>query len=129
MIVLGVAAIPERDLPVPLDQGCAIVPLLDDGAQKLTSERVHGLTHPQLRLLERLGTRVRAKLLVKDCDHLGENASATRSGTPERSMHEGAGERDTDMGTLMMLGLRPHSILPTLAIRSVPTFPRSALSA
>ena len=45
-------------MTVPLDPGRAVVPLLDDGAQKLTSERVHGLTHPQLRLLERLGTRV-----------------------------------------------------------------------
>ena len=51
----------------------------DNGAQKLTSERVHGLTHPQLRLLERLGTRVRAKLLVTDCDHLGD-----RLGDPGR---------------------------------------------
>ena len=35
--------------------------------------------HPQLRLLERLGTRVRAKLLVTDCDHLGD-----RLGDPGR---------------------------------------------
>ena len=33
-----------------------------------------------------------------------EGASATRAGTPERSMDEGARERDTDMGTLLMLG-------------------------
>ena len=63
---------PEPALPVPLDPGRAVVPLLDDGAQKLTSERVHGLTRPQLRLLERPGTRVRAKLLATDCDHLGD---------------------------------------------------------
>ena len=76
--------------------------------------------HPQLRLLERLGTRVRAKLLVTDATTWA-TASATRAGTPER-MDEGAGERDTDMGTLLMLG----RILPSLP---VPTFPRSALPA
>ena len=70
MIVLGVAATnqlcPSRSIGT------------DDGAQKLTSERVHGLTHPNS-VLERLGTRVRAKLLVTDCDHLGD-----RLGDPGR---------------------------------------------
>ena len=79
MIVFAVTATRNQLCPSRSIRDAPVGPLLDDGAQKLTSERVHGLTHPQLRLLERLGTRVRAKLLVTDCDHLGD-----RLGDPGR---------------------------------------------
>ena len=52
-------------------------------------------------------------------------ASATRAGTPERSMDEGAGERDTDMGTLLMLGFSTQH--PTVSCGTErPHLPRSA---
>ena len=73
MIVLGVAAKPA--LPVPLER--AVVPRLDDGAQKLTSERVHGLTHPQLTPRD-TGTDARGATTWA-------TASATRAGICRRA--------------------------------------------
>ena len=62
---------PEPALPVPLDPGSAIVPVLDDGAHDIASELVRGLTHPQLDLLGRLGARLGTKLLATQCEHPG----------------------------------------------------------
>ena len=62
---------PEPALPVPLDPGSAIVPVLDDGAHDIASELVRGLTHPQLDLLGRLGARLETKLLATQCEHPG----------------------------------------------------------
>ena len=62
---------PEPALPVPLDPGSAIVPVLDDGAHDIASVLVRGLTHPQLDLLGRLGARLGTKLLATQCEHPG----------------------------------------------------------
>ena len=50
-------------------------------AAEAHKRRVHGLTHPQLRLAERLGdiSGSELKLLVTDSDHLGD-----RLGVPGR---------------------------------------------
>ena len=117
---------PEPALPVPLDPGSAIVPVLDDGAHDIASELVRGLTHPQLGLLGRLGGAARNE---------APRDTVRAPGRPPRRPEE-AGRKDRwtkapEAGILpwecSRCWVSRHGIVPLLAVRSVPTFPCSTL--
>ena len=104
MIVRGVTATRNQLVPVPLDPGSAIVPVLDDGAHDIASELVRDLTHPQLDLLGRLGARLGTKLLATQCEHPGGRLDDPRRQAGKIDGRRLPGGGDTAMGMLPMLG-------------------------
>ena len=92
-----------------------------------------GLTHPQLRLGSNASGHAQSE--AKPARDRLRPAWAIRLGDPGRHAGkiDGRGCRMSGMAetwvTLLMLGFSTRGILPSLAVRSVPTFPRSALPA
>ena len=114
MIVLkGIAAKRNETLPVLLEPGSGVVALLDDDAQKLTSERGHGLRRPASAASSNASRHgVRAKLLMAGCDRSWDDRLSDLCRHAGKIDGRAAlGERAADMGTLLMLGFAKDSIL------------------